>query len=68
MRFLKGNLTLPLHSCQHSEHAIQAEMKPFGSKVVAKQELQIKVMEIVKTRLKKRLPEIFNCLVFRLQG
>ena len=43
-------------------------MKPFGSKVVAKQELQIKVMEIVKTRLKKRLPEIFNCLVFRLQG
>ena len=40
VRFLKANLTLPLHSCQHSEHAIQAEMKPFGSKVVAKQELQ----------------------------
>ena len=39
VRFLKGNLTLPLHSCQHSEYSIQAEMKPFGSKVVAKREL-----------------------------
>ena len=37
VRFQKGNLTLPLHSCQHSEHAIQVKMKPFGSQVVAKQ-------------------------------
>ena len=43
MRFQKGNLTLPLHSCQHSEHAIQVKKKPFGSQVVAKQvELQKK--------------------------
>ena len=68
MRFQKGNLTLPLHSCQHLEHAIQVKKKPFGSQVVAKQvELQKKMM-IVKTRLEKRLPEIFNCLVFRLRS
>ena len=43
VRFQKGNLTLPLHSCQHSEHAIQVKKKPFGSQVVAKQvELQKK--------------------------
>ena len=39
VRFQKGNLALPLHSCQQSEHAIQAEKKPFGSQCVAKQEL-----------------------------
>ena len=43
VRFQKGNLTLPLHSCQHLEHAIQVKKKPFGSQVVAKQvELQKK--------------------------
>ena len=40
VRFQKGNLTLPSHSWQHSEHAIQAGKKPFGSQVIAKRELQ----------------------------